>query len=177
VRGGIDKWRRVATFPLDRVIVDATLFQHDDHWWIAGSEPGIRGASSELHLWYAPALEGPWRAHPGNPVKVDIRSARPAGTPFHHEGALYRPAQDCSESYGGRISLNRVRVLNPTVYREETIGTVEPESDGPYTRGIHTLSQVGDQTLIDGKRIVFVLEEFRRNARHFLSRALGRKRS
>jgi hypothetical protein len=168
-----DRWRRIARFPLDKVIVDATLFRHDDHWWIAGSEPGIKGASSELHLWYAPALEGPWGEHPGNPVKIDIRSARPAGTPFYHEGALYRPAQDCSESYGGRISLNRVIALNPTVYREETVGTIEPQSIGPYTKGIHTLSQVGEQTLIDGKRIVFVPEEFRRNARHFLGRAMG----
>ncbi|HUI63041.1 MAG TPA: hypothetical protein VLX90_22630, partial [Steroidobacteraceae bacterium] len=98
-----DRWRPLATLALDRLIVDATPFRHEDYWWIAGSEPGIKGASNELLLWYAREITGPWTPHPGNPVKVDIRSARPAGTPFWHNGALHRPAQDCSRSYGGRI--------------------------------------------------------------------------
>ncbi|HEY3785397.1 MAG TPA: hypothetical protein VGL55_08965 [Steroidobacteraceae bacterium] len=167
-----DRWARVAAFPIDTVIVDATLFQHENRWWIAGSEPGTKGASSELHLWFAPALEGPWEAHPANPVKIDVRSARPAGTPFHHNGLLYRPAQDCSKTYGGRVAINQVTVLSPTAFREVVISTVEPYDSGAYREGIHTLSCAGDVTLIDGKRTLFVPEEFRRNARHFLRQAL-----
>jgi len=169
-----DRWRRVATFPIDTVIVDATLFPHEDRWWIAGSEPGTKGASSELHLWHAPAIEGPWAAHPANPVKIDIRSARPAGTPFHHNGILYRPAQDCSKTYGGRVAINEVSLLSPTAFREEVVATVEAYDFGLYREGIHTLSGVGEVTLIDGKRNLFVPEEFRRNARHYLALVLRR---
>ncbi len=168
-----DQWRRVARLPIDKVIVDATAFRHEGNWWIAGSEPGRKGASSELHLWYAPAIAGPWLAHPANPVKIDIRSARPAGTPFYHGGALYRPAQDCSRSYGGRVTLNRVVELNPTAFHEVAIVTVEADRSEPYPEGIHTLCQVGEFTLIDGKRTVFVAQEFRRNVRHFLLKALA----
>src|SRR5213596_456309 len=55
---------------------------------------------------------GPWRPHPGNPVKVDVRSSRPAGGPFLFGGNLYRPAQDCSRTYGGGITINRVTHLS-----------------------------------------------------------------
>ena len=40
-------------------------------------------------------------------VKTDVRSARPAGTPFVYQGELYRPAQDCSRTYGGSIVIHR----------------------------------------------------------------------
>jgi len=164
-----DLWKPLATLALDRLIVDATPFFHGSHWWIAGSEPGVKGASSELLLWYADRITGPWTGHAGNPVKVDIRSARPGGTPFWHDGALHRPAQDCSRSYGGRIVINRVTTLTPHAFAESPVAVVEPIAGDRYGEGIHTLAQVGDITLIDGKRTLFVPSEFRRTARHFLA--------
>lgn len=157
-----DRWVKSATLIKDTAIVDATLFQHGEHWWLAGSEVAAFGANCELHLWYAPGIMGPWSAHPGNPVKVDIRSARPAGTPFVHDGFLYRPAQDCAATYGARVMINRVLTLTPHEFREEEAVAVEPERAGPYPSGLHTLSQVGEATLIDGKRFIFVPAEFRR---------------
>ena len=157
-----DRWVKSATLIKDTAIVDATLFQHGEHWWLAGSEVAAFGANCELHLWYAPGIMGPWIAHPGNPVKVDIRSARPAGTPFVHDGVLYRPAQDCAATYGARVMINRVLTLTPQEFREEEAVAVDPDRAGPYASGLHTLSQVGGSTLIDGKRFIFVPAEFRR---------------
>jgi hypothetical protein len=77
-----DRWKKVATLIAERELVDATLFQYDARWWLAASDLAEKGANSELHLWFAPNLSGPWQPHPGNPVKVDVRSARPAGAPF-----------------------------------------------------------------------------------------------
>src|SRR5207253_8229013 len=51
----------------------------------------------ELHLFHAERLTGDWQPHPRNPVKSDARSARPAGSLFVRDGALYRPAQVRSE--------------------------------------------------------------------------------
>jgi hypothetical protein len=161
-----DLWRCVATLIADVELVDVTVFRYEDRWWLAGSDRGPAGASSELHLWYAETITGPWRPHLSNPVKIDARSARPGGTMFWSDGALYRPAQDCSTYYGRRVVINRVVTLTPVEYEERCVKTVEPPIQGPYRAGLHTLSAVGDLTLIDSKRWVFAKEE--------LPRALGR---
>lgn len=168
-----DRWRKIALLaPGSGAIVDATLFRHEGRWWLAGSEDAPKGATSELHLWYADEVAGPWTAHPGNPVKIDIRSARPGGTPFKVDGVLFRPAQDCSQVYGARIVINRVELLTPTAFREVPAALVGPDPAGPYPDGLHTLSAVGDVTLIDAKRLVLMAPEFRRVLRHFVTRAL-----
>ena len=89
-------------------------------------------------------------------MKTDVRSARPGGLPFVHEGALYRPAQDCSRSYGWRISVQRVARLTPTEFAEETAAVLEAAPDSPFPDGRHALTPVGDVVLIDGRRTVFV---------------------
>lgn len=172
-----DRWHRIAPLLTDTVVVDATVFAYGGLWWIAGSEDAPKGANCELHLWHAEQLTGPWRAHIGNPVKVDVRSARPGGTLFTHDGVLYRPAQDCSRTYGGRIVVNRVTTLTPTEFAEEFAAAVEPDASGPYPFGLHTLSAVGNVTLIDGKRIRFEPAQFARTLRSWLNKLLGRFRA
>jgi hypothetical protein len=168
-----DRWVKVANLLEGIPIVDATLFRHEGNWWLAGSEPTTKGTTCELHLWHASAITGPWRPHIGNPVKIDIRSARPGGTPFYEDGVLYRPAQDCSRAYGGRVIINRVLTLTTSAFRETQVATVEPDRTGRYPAGLHTLSQVGDITLIDGKRTIFSPAEFRRVLMHYLRKARG----
>jgi hypothetical protein len=163
-----DRWVKAATLIAGRAFADATVFQYQGRWWLAASDVADKGANSELHLWFAEAPRGPWEAHPGNPVKIDVRSARPAGAPFWVDGALYRPAQDCSSTYGARVIINRVLALTPTEFCEEVAATVNPDPAGKYPAGLHTLSTLGDRTLIDGKRSVFVGAEFFRVLRHYL---------
>ncbi len=169
-----DRWVKVADLVRGMPIVDATLFRHGGLWWLAGSEATAKGTTCELHLWHAEEITGPWRAHAANPVKVDVRSARPAGTPFVKEGALYRPAQDCSRTYGGRVVINRVETLTPTEFHETPAALVEPDPEGPYPAGLHTLSAAGSGTLIDSKRTIFSPAECRRVFRHHVRSALRR---
>jgi hypothetical protein len=169
-----DRWVKVADLLTGIPIVDATLFRHGERWWLAGSEP--TGVTYELNLWHASAITGPWHPHAANPVKMDVRSARPGGTPFYEDGVLYRPAQDCSATYGGRIIINRVLTLTPTDFREEQAATVEPDPAGPYPSGLHTLSRVGGDTLIDGKRVIFSPPEFQRVFALYLGRLWRRLR-
>jgi hypothetical protein len=157
-----DRWTRIATLLTDMEIADATVFQHGDRWWLAGAEVRPKSPSADLFLWHSESIEGPWQAHGNNPVKTDVRSARPAGTPFVVDGVLYRPTMDCSETYGGRVHINRVHTLTPTAFREEVVATVEADLHGAYSKGLHTLSAAGELTLIDGKRSIFIYEEFRR---------------
>jgi hypothetical protein len=163
-----DRWTRGAALLGGHGVVDATLFRYEERWWLSACEAAEKGANSELHLWFADSPEGPWQPHPGNPVKIDVRSARPAGTPFWAHGALHRPAQDCSTTYGARVKINRIVALTPTEFREEVVACVEPDRRGPYPGGLHTLSSLGAQTLVDGKRSVFVPAEFFRVLRHWL---------
>jgi hypothetical protein len=152
-------WVRVGSLIESFPAQDPTVFRHDGRWWLmCGSR---RLASTELHAWHADDLLGPWRPHPGNPLKTDIRSSRPGGTPFVHDGQLYRPAQDGSRTYGGAMAINRVLRLTPMEFEEELVTVIQPDRRGPYRGGVHTMSAVGDVTLIDAKRAVFVWAAFR----------------
>ena len=150
-----NRWVRVALLISDFAGVDCTVIRRDGLWWLFCVNRD-RGDHA-LYVWHAKDLVGPWKPHSSNPVKIDIRSARPAGTPFIHEGYLIRPAQDCSRAYGGSIVLNRVIRLTTTEFREEPIARVQADLEGSYPDGLHTLSAVGDFTLIDGKRFGFSL--------------------
>lgn len=167
------EWETVATLVEDFAAVDPTIFRYDDRWWLFCTDLD-GGSHTHLHAWWASELTGPWAPHALNPLKTDVRSARPAGTPFRHHGALFRPAQDCSKTYGGAIALNRVVDLSPTRFRETTVGYLRPDPDGPYPDGLHTLSAAGDRTLVDGMRYVFVPQEFERRLRRRLRSVLGR---
>ena len=149
------EWVRCATLIEGFAAADATVFRHEGRWWLLCSEEEHH-PNTTLHAWYADDLHGPWTAHATNPVKTDVRSSRPAGTPFVHDGCLYRPAQDCSKTYGGAVVINQVRKLTPTEFEEEPVANVDPDRHGPYPHGLHTLSAWGQRTLIDGKRRRFM---------------------
>jgi hypothetical protein len=135
----------------DLPLLDGTLlFKGDTYWLFALDETVTR--NTDLHIYFADSLDGPWQAHPMNPVKSDVRSARPAGTPFFHEAKLYRPGQDCSTHYGRAITVSRVDELTRTTYRETRVSEIQP-ADRQYGYGLHTIAQVGDSTLVDGARL------------------------
>lgn len=137
-------------------VVDPSITHHGGFWWIFCTDRFRKGADMRLHIFFADQLTGPWKPHPMNPVKTDIRSARPAGHLFTHNGSLFRPSQDSSKTYGGRIIVNRIDELNPERFSETAVNIVSPELfTGPYRLGIHTISAFGDKTCIDGKRSVF----------------------
>lgn len=150
-----DEWDKMAVLIEGFPAVDGTLFQFGDYWWLFCTDAD-GDADSQLHVWYADNLLGPWQPHCLNPVKSDVRSSRPAGRPFWRNGSLYRPSQDCSQTYGGRVVLNRIDCLTPTEFREVVVSAIEPPLNTPYSFGLHTLNSVGDLTIIDGKSYRFV---------------------
>ncbi|GMQ94842.1 MAG: hypothetical protein BMS9Abin12_2352 [Acidimicrobiia bacterium] len=155
------RWEQVATLVEGFAALDATVFRYDDRWWLFCTNQAD-GSNSKLHVFYASTVEGPWEPHALNPVKTDIRSSRPAGTPFVHEGTLFRPAQDGSESYGGGVTMTRIDELTPTTFSEQIVNRVHPPVSGRYRDGIHTLSAVGNRTVVDGRRDTFIWAAFRR---------------
>lgn len=144
-------WETAATLLDEFAGVDCTPVRHDGRWWLFCADNDDQD-QTKLFLFMAEALEGPWRPHPQNPVKIDCRSSRPGGRPFLHNGSLYRPAQDCSLCYGGAIVLNRIVELTPQRFVEEVAVRIEPDPNGPYPHGLHHFVPWGDVTIIDGNR-------------------------
>lgn len=173
------RWRKVAVLLPDFAGVDSTIFRHADRWWLTCTKRA-HDEDAALWIWHAPTLTGPWTPHARNPVKTDVRGARPGGVPFRHEGVLYRPAQDCSKHYGWRIVIQRVTALTPFEFMEEPASVLEPSPHSPFPLGRHTLTVVGNSILIDGHRRVFAWPAFRAFtsivARDLLAR-VGRRRA
>lgn len=137
-----------------RAIVDGTLVRHERRWWLFCCDRRDDDTTN-LHLFHAEHWHGPWLPHAMNPVKTDVRSSRPAGAMVAVEGQLWRPAQDCALRYGNAIAMNRVVELDERRFREETAFVLRPDPQGPYPDGLHTISGIGDVTVVDGQRLSF----------------------
>ncbi|RSL31922.1 hypothetical protein D7Z54_18235 [Salibacterium salarium] len=157
-----ERWRKEKVLIKNFPGVDATLVRHGDYWWLFCTKAyeNAQSQNSELHIFYATDLFNEWNPHALNPVKVDVRSSRPAGTPFTCQGSLFRPAQDCSYTYGGRIVLNTIHTLTSTRFRETPLSYISPREDSLYPHGLHTISPVGDFTIVDGKRFDYHFSHF-----------------
>ncbi len=168
---GESAWRRLQTLIDDFAALDSTVIEHDGRWWLfCTCQDDL--PECKLYLWHAADLFGPWQPHRMNPVKCDVRSSRPGGTPFWWNGSLYRPAQDSSASYGGALTINRVLELSVDVFEEEPVAFINPPD--PYPHGIHTLSGADGITVLDGKRMTFIPELALRRLRFKLGRLAGR---
>jgi hypothetical protein len=148
------RWEPAATILSGVEAHDPTIFRANSLWWLAYTDGGVE-CNTRLMLWYAKDPMGPWTEHARNPVKIDPRSSRGAGAPFIRDAMLIRPAQDCSGSYGAKIVFNRIVTLTPTEFEEEIIGELRPQPQGPYPRGLHTISWHDDMVIIDGLTRVF----------------------
>lgn len=157
-----EEWVREAVLLEDFPAADATVFQYGDRWWMFATNVE-QGSNTFLYAWHSEELLGPWRPHKSNPIKTDITSSRPAGRPFVVDGKLYRPAQDGSKTYGGRVVIHQIIELTPERFQEEVVAEIGPL--GRYPEGLHTVVPVGDITLIDGKRCAFNCHMLLRNVR------------
>jgi hypothetical protein len=148
----VGPWKKQCTILAGIEALDSTVTLFENRWWLFCTLAGPHAQSqwTDLHVWHAPKLWGPWEPHRLQPVKVDIHSSRPAGRPFEVDGSLYRPAQDCSPRYGARIAINRILTLTPSEFAEEVWSYVEPDPLGPCSKGLHTLTWAGGLAAVDG---------------------------
>jgi hypothetical protein len=149
------QWQAAATIELDCVPVDATPVRFEGRWWLFYSPAtSRRDKISRLHVAWADELTGPWHAHPGNPVRTDISSSRPGGTPLVVDGQLVVPMQDCRRTYGGAIRPLTVHRLTTKAFEADAGAVIAaPAGLAPYLDGLHTMSSCGSHTLVDAKYI------------------------
>ncbi len=139
-------------------VVDPTLLRHEGRWWLFCCDRHDHDQSN-LYIFHAASWRGPWLPHAQNPVKIDVRSSRPAGAFLSVDGVLYRPAQDCALRYGSAIAINRVLELTEHRFREEVAFVLRPDPGGPYPDGLHTINGIGEDrgalTIVDGQKLSF----------------------
>ena len=142
------KWELERTLLSNVRCADATFHREGGRWWMFANAaaPGAE-INDELHLFSAETLLGEWRPHRRNPVKSDVRSARPAGRLFRRGDGLYRPGQICTPLYGAGIALHRVTRLTADEFVEEEAARIMPRD--ARTLGIHTFNRAGDLTVAD----------------------------
>jgi hypothetical protein len=136
-----DQWK------LDTVLIDnlpgadSTLWFQDSRWWL------FVDVKDELFLFFADSPRGPWRPHPGNPVKSDSRNSRPAGRIFRQNEDVIRPAQDCSLQYGRAVVFNKITRLTVDEFEEVEICRLRTPWDGKVC--CHTFNQLEGTTVVD----------------------------
>ena len=143
------KWRRERVLVDHIFAADATLHRHGGRWWMFANV-AANGAEihDELHVFTSDKLTGEWKPLDINPVKSDVRGARPAGKLFEQDGHLYRPAQICAPLYGTGISLQRVTRLDLEGFEEHEERRILP-APGEGVLGLHTMNRAGDLSVTD----------------------------
>ena len=152
-------WVKETTLLSGIVASDATLFEHGGRWWMLATVRDAmpvstgrhaRGSYSDaLHAWSAPDFRGPWTPHAGNPILIDIASARPAGRIVERDGVLIRPVQDCRRGYGEALSIARIDRLDDGGFTQTVETTLRAGPRWPGT-SLHTLNRTRDLEFIDG---------------------------
>jgi hypothetical protein len=133
-------------------LLDGTIYRYNNKYWLFGTINGP-DADSKLHIFYADSLLGDYKAHPANPVRHGIDGSRPAGKIIEVDGQLYRPAQNSRYTYGGSITVNRIKKLTESEYEEEFHMTISLNGKNPSNRGmhgIHTINHIDDVIVVDG---------------------------
>lgn len=166
------KWKMEKVLIANYPGLDNTLLEHEGGWFLFSTNKNS-GPHYHLNIHYADSLFGAWHPHPKNPVKTDIRSVRPAGSVFEHNGTLFRPSMDYSEKIEGRISINKIVTLNRVEFKEEMHTIVDPFKNSYFSDKVHTLNKMGAYTLVDGAKELFIFSSFN-VFRYKLKRGLAR---
>lgn len=147
-----DRWVLDAIPISDLPAYDATLCEHEGLLWLlmTTSRWKSRGLSPRdtLEVHHATKLQGPWQPLATNPVLIDPSGARSAGRMYWRGGSLWRPAQDCSNMYGGGLMLCRVDELALEGFGQTATEVLVPSGETSAT-GMHTLNYAHNIEVID----------------------------
>lgn len=120
---------------LEEAVADATIYQHGNVFYMTATK--FPDTQKRLFLYRADSLFGPYKHIYVNPVQESLSCSRNGGNHFAAYGSLYRVAQDCSERYGGALSIMSVNYI-PS-FKESLIFGIKPER-GRYGLGLHTIN-------------------------------------
>lgn len=128
---------------LDEAVADSTILERDGAYYLIATR--TENPMEDAYLYKSDDLLRPYRKVAVNPVQKSRACSRPAGNWIKAGGELYRPAQDCSQRYGGGISMMKVGSLEP--FNENRNFSIAPFCY-KYNLGIHTINFSKDKSMI-----------------------------
>lgn len=146
-----NKWEFCTNLMENVHAVDSTIIKKDNKYWLFCNIKENEGASThdELFLFYSDSLFNQnWIPHHKNPIVSDVKKSRPAGNFFRLNNKLYRPSQNCGKRYGYGMSINEVRKLTESSYKENTVQYIYPNWE-KHIKATHTIANTGRLTVID----------------------------
>lgn len=132
---------------LNEAVADSTILKERDGYTLITTK--TENPLECAYLYKSKELFGPYQLVSKHPVQSSLSCSRPAGNWITVSGKTCRPAQDCSERYGGSINLMRIDSLDP--YIEMVSISISPVGY-KYNLGIHTInaSTTDDFLVVDG---------------------------
>ena len=113
-------------------IVDATLFEYQEHWYLFFGYQN--NASTVLNLWVSDSPLAKFKPHPKTPIVVSPKNARMAGGILRIKDSLIRFGKNNEGEYGKSLSTLMIDKLTPKDYSEKYIGRVKIDNyNGPHT--------------------------------------------
>ncbi|MES1216421.1 MAG: hypothetical protein ABUT20_12970 [Bacteroidota bacterium] len=134
---------------LDLPVIDPTILKYEEKYWLFGTLIG-KYRHSQLHIFYADHLTGPYKSHSQNPVKSSLQGTRPAGAFINVDNEIYRPSQNCSNYYGESLIINRILSLSETEFKEEIYMKLFPQKKTKFKYGMHTINGSDGVIVVDG---------------------------
>lgn len=118
----------------EKRIVDATLFCHNEVWFLFFGDNNT--AHSILQLWQADSPFGVFTRHPASPITISPSSARMGGDIIRLSNKILRLGQNNSGEYGESLSVMEISILTSSAYEEKKIGSLTIDK----FKGPHSLS-------------------------------------
>jgi hypothetical protein len=142
---------------IDMPLRDSTILKYRDKYWLFGII-AINDKDYKLHVFYSDNFLGPYTSHKNNPVKDGLNGTRPAGNMVIVDGEIYRPAQNCENSYGESMVINRITELTEENVSEVTYMNItlnRKRRSNRLIHSMHTINQSGDMIVLDGEKWTF----------------------
>lgn len=134
---------------LDQPLIDPTFVEYNGKKWLfATTKEDVDDPNRKLSIFVE--KNGKFVSHKKNPVKDDIKTARPGGKFFEYKGNLYRPAQNSEHIYGEDIRIMKILRLDEEDFQEEEVMTISSHDLDQYNLGLHTFNVGDDYVVVDG---------------------------
>lgn len=135
---------------LDLPVIDPSILKHNGKYYLMG---GIKDEcpNEKLYIYFANQLEGPYVAHPKNPVKCDPRGSRMGGGFIPTEDGIIRPGQYSVKHYGEKLWFFKINTLNETDYEETFQYEMTPDQKAPFKCGLHNYHKIDTFEVYDQK--------------------------
>lgn len=150
-----DQWEPCETLPGEKVVCDTNYLAVDGQKYLLTMPlHGLPFQYDRLELYVR--RQGKWESAACNPMTLGADRARNAGHFFRYDGGWIRPSQNCADSYGEAVNLNKVTKISPEGYEEapwKKITVADIRTDRGCFDGIHTLNHSRSYDVIDLRRL------------------------